>query len=74
MPEISLPKLLTPQQVAEWLQVDEGLIYRLLRERKLPGIKIGKRGQWRIREDRLATWLQAQEAETAEDRHTEGVA
>jgi excisionase family DNA binding protein len=58
---MDLPRLLTPQQIAECLQVDDTLVYRMLRDREMPGIKIGKRGQWRVRLDRFEAWLDEQE-------------
>ena len=50
-------KLLTPEQVAERLQVVERTVYRLLNEGRLEGVKLGR--LWRVREDDLEAFLQA---------------
>ncbi len=39
-------EVMTPEEVASYLRLDEQTTYRLLRAGKLPGVKIGK--QWRI--------------------------
>ena len=43
MPE----KLLTLEQVAEYLNVDKFTVYRLLADKELPGFKVGN--QWRFK-------------------------
>lgn len=49
MPE----EMLTPEQVAEWLQIHAGTVYRWIREGKLPALQVGR--VYRIpREDVLA--------------------
>ena len=50
-------KLLTPEQIAERLQVVERTVYRWLNEGRLEGVKLGR--LWRVREDDLAAFLQA---------------
>lgn len=50
-------KLLTPEQVAERLQVVERTVYRWLNEGRLEGVKLGR--LWRVREDDLEAFLQA---------------
>ena len=37
-----LPNVLTPEQVAEYLQLDKETIYRLIRDRKLAATRIGR--------------------------------
>jgi excisionase family DNA binding protein len=49
-------KLLTPQQVADYMQVDFRTVYLLLRSGELPGIKVGR--VWRIRPEDLEDFLQ----------------
>lgn len=46
---------LTPEQAAEFLQVDPETVRRLLRAGRLPGAKIGQ--QWRIRRSDLDRYL-----------------
>jgi excisionase family DNA binding protein len=50
-------KLLTPEQIAERLQVVERTVYRWLNEGRLEGVKLGR--LWRVREDDLEAFLQA---------------
>jgi excisionase family DNA binding protein len=46
-------EMLTPEQVAEWLQVHKGTVYRWIDEGKLPALQVGR--VYRIpREDVLA--------------------
>ena len=48
-------KLLTPEQVAERLQVTERTVYGWLRRGKLPALKLGR--LWRIRPQDLEACL-----------------
>ncbi len=48
-------KLLTPQQVADYMQVDFRTVYNLLRRGKLKGIKVGR--VWRIAPEDLEHFL-----------------
>lgn len=52
MPE----KLLTLEQVAEYLSVDKFTVYRLLADKELPAFKVGN--QWRFKRRLLENWLQ----------------
>lgn len=54
-PSISLPKLLTIQQVAEHTQFSTRKIRRLIKSKELPAIKFGR--SWRIAENDLALYL-----------------
>jgi len=49
-------KLLTLEQVAEYLNVDKFTVYRLLAEKDLPAFKVGN--QWRFKGRLLENWLQ----------------
>lgn len=42
-------------EVAEILRVNSATVYRLVRRRDLPGLKIG--GKWRFNRDALEKWL-----------------
>lgn len=46
---------ITPEQVAEMLKVSTGVVLQWLRQKKIPGVKIGN--VWRIEEERLNTFL-----------------
>ena len=48
-------KLLTAQQVADYLQVDFRTVYTLLRSGKLKGVKVGR--VWRIPQSALDEFL-----------------
>jgi excisionase family DNA binding protein len=52
-------KLLTIQQVADMFGVPLSTMYKLARERKIPGLKIGK--HWRFKEEIIDKYLQGQE-------------
>ncbi len=52
-----MAKLYTPSQVAEILQVSVPTIKRWLLNGELPGVKIGPAGQWRIKSDELAAYV-----------------
>ena len=41
-------RCLTMKQVAEELAISDAQVYALVRNRELPAIKVGGRGQWRI--------------------------
>ncbi|WP_196592169.1 helix-turn-helix domain-containing protein [Pectinatus frisingensis] len=48
-------RFLTPEQVADLLQVDSNTILLWLKQKKIPGVRIGN--IWRIEEERLQTFL-----------------
>jgi PTS system nitrogen regulatory IIA component len=50
-----MPDLLTAKQVAEYLQLSQRSIYRLLERGELPATKIG--GQWRFRKAAIDEWI-----------------
>jgi excisionase family DNA binding protein len=50
--------LLTVQQVADYLQLNESTVYQWAQQGRLPAIKLG--GRWRFRRDDIETWLDAQ--------------
>ncbi len=51
MPE----KLLTLEQVAQYLNVGRFTIYRLLAQKQLPAFKVGN--QWRFKRKMIEAWL-----------------
>lgn len=70
-------KLLTPDEVAEELQIPKSTIYKLCSDGEIPAAKIGK--HWRFDRDRLNAWLEARfsagpsgsgDASTAEKKET----
>lgn len=50
-----MPDLLTAKQLAEYLQLSQRSIYRLLERGELPATKIG--GQWRFRRAAIDEWI-----------------
>lgn len=52
---MTLPVFLTPEQVAEKLQVTTRSVYNWLRSGKLKGLRAG--GSWRVTEDDLMAFL-----------------
>jgi excisionase family DNA binding protein len=49
------PEILTINQVADLLHLHEMTVYRLAKEGKLPGFKVG--GRWRFQRDALESWM-----------------
>lgn len=47
--------ILTVREVAEYLRMSETKIYQLVKERRIPAVRIGK--SWRFRKDLLDDWL-----------------
>ncbi|MCH8098365.1 MAG: helix-turn-helix domain-containing protein [Proteobacteria bacterium] len=62
------PKLLTPAQVAEALQLNESTITRWLRKGRLRGFKVGK--DWRVSTVDLNAFLEEQANIPPSDRRT----
>jgi len=48
--------LLTLSEVSTFLKVPKSTIYKLARERRLPGHKVGK--HWRFVREEIETWVQ----------------
>ena len=48
-------KLLTVKNLADYLQVSERTVYRLLKHQKVPYLKVG--GQWRFKKEMIEDWL-----------------
>ena len=49
-------KLLTLEQVADYLMVDKFTVYRLVTKKKLPAFKVGN--QWRFKLKIIDAWLE----------------
>jgi excisionase family DNA binding protein len=61
------PRILTLQEVAEYLRVHRATIYRLLRLKKIPGFRIGS--DWRFNIDEIDHWRREEEQAAASARH-----
>ena len=53
-----LPPLLTPQALAEVLNVPVSFCYTLVRSKGFPSFRVGKK--WLISTDKLMTWIDVQ--------------
>ncbi len=60
-------KLLTVEQVAERLQVNEQTVRRWLREKELTGVPFGGRTGWRVSEEDLQMFLDQRRASETGD-------
>ena len=49
-------QIMTPKEAAKYLGFHLVTIYRLLKKREIPAVKIG--GQWRFKKDILDAWLE----------------
>ena len=61
--------LLTTSQVTELLQVDQTTVYRLLKNGRLPGVKVGN--QWRFSRQAIETFLHGETSQPAEQEESE---
>jgi excisionase family DNA binding protein len=51
-------EILTIQELAEYLKLNEKTAYRLAGEGKLPGFKVG--GSWRFKREDVLVWIEEQ--------------
>jgi excisionase family DNA binding protein len=56
-------RLMTPKDVAEYLNITESQVYTLMREGDLLALKIGKRGVWRVDREELEQYIERLKAE-----------
>ena len=59
-------RFLTLSDVAELLNIAPAQVYTLVRTGELPAIKIGARGQWRVEDKALETYIERLYSSTAE--------
>jgi len=52
-----LEDILTLQEVAKYLKVDERTVYRMVKSKQLPAFKV--RNQWRFKKDAIDKWIEA---------------
>lgn len=64
------PEFLTVEEVAELLRVSSRTVQRLLKEGKLPGVRVGR--QWRIPRAELLAYLRGPTRAFAEGRRERG--
>ena len=51
------PPVMTVDEVAEYLRIPRGSVYKLAQRGKIPGQKVGR--HWRFRREALELWLGA---------------
>lgn len=51
----NLPEIITPKQLAEFLQVSEMTVKRALKSGELKGFKVGR--DWRIEKESVMKWV-----------------
>ena len=59
-------KLLTLSQLADYLQVSLGKLYRMAKKGKIPASKLG--GSWRFKKSRVDKWIDELEEVNSTDR------
>jgi PAS domain S-box-containing protein/excisionase family DNA binding protein len=52
------PSIMTVKELAKYMRVHTSTIYRLVRENKIPAIKVGN--QWRFKKDSIDKWIERQ--------------
>jgi len=58
---MSLPTLLKPKEVCDFLSISRNTLYHLVHSKRIPFVKSG--GILRFREDQLLAWLQEHSAQ-----------
>ena len=53
----NLPEVITPKQLADFLQVSDQTVKRAIKAGKLEAFKVGK--DWRIEKEEVIKWLKA---------------
>jgi excisionase family DNA binding protein len=61
------PALLTATQTADLLGISPGTVRRAIHDGRLPGVRLGARGRWRIRRDAVESLIGAEPAEAGVD-------
>ena len=51
--------LMSLEELAKYIGVSNTTVYRYLKQKKLPAIKIGR--LWKFRKEKIDTWLERQE-------------
>jgi excisionase family DNA binding protein len=64
MADADLPRFLTLADVAEILNTSSAQVYALVRRKELLAMKLGGRGQWRVRQTDLEAYIERQYAAT----------
>ena len=62
MPQQSKDELLTVAETCRYLKVTSRTLYRYLKDRSIPGFKLGK--EWRFLRSDLEEWIRKRASET----------
>jgi excisionase family DNA binding protein len=57
-----MERVLTLDEVAQYLRVHQSTVYRLLKKKELPGFKMGS--DWRFNIESIDHWLESAEAKS----------
>lgn len=63
MPRKQTDRVLTIEELGEYLKIAKSTLYKLAQEGKIPGQKVGR--HWRFRKDAIDRWLEARPAKVA---------
>lgn len=58
-----MARVMTLDEVAQYLRVHPSTVYRLLKKKELPGFKMGS--DWRFNLESIDRWLEMSEAQSA---------
>ncbi|HMK76655.1 MAG TPA: helix-turn-helix domain-containing protein [Thermodesulfobacteriota bacterium] len=61
-----MKEIMSPHEAAEYLNFNVRTIYRLAKDGKLPGHKVGR--SWRFKKDVLDKWLSVRETPSFKDQ------
>jgi excisionase family DNA binding protein len=53
------PQIMTIDEAAKYLRIHKSTMYRLIKKKQIPAIKVG--GRWRFRKDKIDSWLSRNE-------------
>jgi excisionase family DNA binding protein len=59
----AMARVMTLDEVAQYLRVHPSTVYRLLKKKELPGFKMGS--DWRFNLESIDRWLEMSEAQSA---------
>jgi excisionase family DNA binding protein len=61
-----MKEIMTPHEAAEYLNLNVRTIYRLAKNGKLPGYKVGR--SWKFSKDALDKWLSVRETPSSKNQ------
>lgn len=60
-------EIMTIKELSLYLKINEKTIYKLAKQRKLPGVKIG--GMWRFKKEAIDNWMMNAGNQIMEERN-----